>query len=117
MRMPMHSIHLGEFVAGKFTLPQTPVTTSGPGFSGLSEFVAGKFAVPQNPILDAQTGMSGCGCGGGCGGGMGDLSTDLSNTWTALQGQTILSMPAGYVVSALFIAAIALPMWMAGRKR
>jgi hypothetical protein len=119
MRVHGRAIHLGAFVPGSFTVPQTPVVLTPPTVrrrAGVAEFVPGKFAVPQDPVSDANRAgiQMAAGAGMGCGGcGMGDLPS----TWTALQSQTILTFPAGYVLAGLFGAAIILPLWMSGRKR
>ena len=101
MRVALGNIHLGDFVAGAFTLPQNPVKT------GMGEFVDGKFVVPQNPVSDAQ-GMSGCGCGGGCGGGCGMGAVDLSWSGTGLASSVGLSTPfPNYWIYGLGIGILA----------
>jgi hypothetical protein len=110
---PTDSFGMGDFVAGAFTLPQTPVAVRR---AGVGDFVPGHYAVPQNPIRDAQ-GMSGCGCGSGCGGGCGMGAIDLSFSGTGIAS----SVMAGSTIPNYWIylaggALILLPL-MSGRRR
>jgi hypothetical protein len=122
MRVARRAIHLGDFVAGSFTVPQTPVVLTAPTVrrysNGIAEFVPGKFAVPQNPVSDAQRSRGmGCGCsGGGLGQTTGAAGT-IDSVWTSLEGQTIWGFNAGYVVAGLLIAAPVLAYTLANRKR
>ena len=113
MRVALGNIHLGDFVAGAFTLPQTPVVTRGVG-----EFVAGAYVVPQNPVRDAE-GMSGCGCGGGCGGGCGMGAVDLSFSGTGIANAVGITSPAipNYWIYLAGGALILLPMMSKRRRR
>jgi hypothetical protein len=71
MRLHRRVVGIGDFVNGKFVVPQNPVLDA----QGIGDFVPGAFAVPQNPVRDAM-GLGDCGCGcGNCGHGMGQLST------------------------------------------
>ena len=71
--------YLGDFVPGKFALPQNPVLDAMRGV-GLGDFVPGRFVVPQNPVLDASKYAGcGCGCGGSCS-GMGQIDWSLNST-------------------------------------
>ena len=85
--------HMGELIAGRFTVPQNPLRNT-PGLSGigLAELLSGRFTVPENPIKNAMQvcvntipgnpalnltpaitdkatlqGLGGCAGGGGCG--------------------------------------------------
>jgi hypothetical protein len=50
--MSMITRHMGELVAGSFTVPQNPMRNQ-PGLSGygLAELLNGEFTVPQNPLI------------------------------------------------------------------
>jgi hypothetical protein len=75
----------GDFVNGRYALPQNPVSDAGMG-----DFVKGWYAVPQNPVLGLN-GIGDCSCGGSCGpcksgrgtSGLGQTS-DYSLTGTAI---------------------------------
>lgn len=43
---------IGDFVPGMFVVPENPVMRGSK--PGVGDFVAGKFAVPQNPVADAN---------------------------------------------------------------
>jgi hypothetical protein len=123
MRIARRAVHLGDFVAGNFVVPQTPVVLTSPTVrrysNGIAEFVPGKFVVPQNPVSDAQSGSAGmgCGCNSGCGGGLGQTTGTIDSVWTSLESQTIWGFNAGYVLAGLLIAAPVLAYTLANRKR
>lgn len=75
--------YLGDFVPGKFAVPQNPVRDAMRGF-GLGDFVPGRFVVPQNPVRDAMPGGCGCGCGGSCSGGLGQITDWLPDSSTSI---------------------------------
>jgi len=105
--MRLHRANLGDFVPGRFALPQNPVSAT----RGMGDLVPGAFALPQNPVVMRKNGMGefvpafwqvpsefvpaawnippvpvevglggcGCGCGGSCGGpGLGQIDWSIS---------------------------------------
>lgn len=48
--MRVHSAALGDFVPGRFVVPQNPVVIDRRQFGGLGEFVPARFALPQRGL-------------------------------------------------------------------
>jgi len=83
---------VGDFVSGKYALPQNPVL----GPRGVGDFVHGSFAVPQTPV-----GMSGCGSGCNCGpcrSGMGAIDFSLTGDGIATAISPTLTMIPNWLV-------------------
>lgn len=113
MRVGIGSVHrgVGDFVPGKYTLPQNPVVFQR---SGMGDFTRAAFSVPQVPV-----GMSGLGCGGGCNcgpcrGGMGAVDLSLTGTGIASSiGLTSVAIPNWAIYGA---GAVVVYMLMSGGK-
>lgn len=127
-------MRLGDFVAGGFPLPASPI------YDGMGDFVCGGFPLPQNPVYfqpsitgslpktpdltsadlapipsyDSPCGSGmGCGCGGSCGGGcgMGALTGDTiipqASLPSFLQGDALITgFPTLYLAAGVILAGL-----------
>jgi hypothetical protein len=112
MRIGMGAVHrgVGDFVPGKFALPQNPVLVRR---NGMGDFMRAAFAVPQSPVGMGHLGCGGnCNCGP-CNGGMGQTTTGTGATATSTTATSIdLSLEGVGIASALGITSVAIPNWV-----
>lgn len=138
--MRLHRANLGDFVAGRFAVPQNPVR-------GMGDFVSGSFALPQNTVIMHKNGMGefvpaffqvptefvpaawnippvptgialgdcGCGCGGRCGQGMGQIDWSFAGVGIIDEigsafGQPATNMPQ--IPNYVFYAVGAIGLYM-----
>lgn len=132
---------LGDLLAGSFVVPQNPIDDV-TYIPRIGEILPASFKVPQNPIKDYMSGvrtqlarepgkpgtlngvgMGDCGCGGSCGGCSGGLGT-ISEDFSAMSAKLSSGDYMGAINSPVFgiplwgivAGAVAVSMFMQGRK-